>query len=555
MADLFMTPGGAGLMDGTTPENGFDWAAFDAWATGAAAAGDNLYVGPGNYVGTANVVSALDGTALLPINIIGVSSLTTLAEATGTDRPLWAINAGIYAQFNDYWNIRNLRMTGNAGNHLLRFDKGGRAGNLDVDQAGAGNAIQNFGTGSIVEGCRARSVGGTGIRLSSESFASECVVYGSLAGVNVSGSSGRVLDNLVFDCATAIDIDNISRSTIFRNTLYNGTTGILKVAVGLRSYFLENIIAGFTTGANWTGGPDTTDFWDWNVWHNNTTDVVNVTKGPNAINADPQFVDPSLGTVEGFRTRAEVVRNLGLTIFPAGAVAPSIYEGGETNIVGDTDPDFSSDQLLRESLEVVELDGVEVQYVNRMPEDEIEQEPTEGVYVSRHTEFRLPCGDFYPVGLDRPHVGSAIVDDVAHGSNAYVIESVRHPVHSDFWGCIARAAVIAGTFDLDDTATLWKATFTKDPGLGKDTTHTEDATFSGVAAKFMLRSSEAGSYGGQAQIVERYDVYVDTEIGQVDHADLLKDQDYETYRIVSYRNRLSFCEFSVIECEIRKVGP
>jgi len=323
----------------------------------------------------------------------------------------------------------------------------------------------------------------------------------------------------------------------------------------VRAFFIRNIIAGFTTGANWTGGPGTTDFWDWNVWHNNGTDVVNVTKGPNAIDADPLFVDPTLGTVEGFRTRAEVVRNLGLTIFPAGAVAPSIYEGGETNVVGDTDPDFSSDQLLRESLEVVELDGVEVQYVNRMPEDEIEQEPTEGVYLSRHTEFRLPVGDFYPAGLDEPSVGSSIVDDVAHGSNAYIVEAVRRPVHSDFWGCTARASVISGRFDLDDTATLWKASFTKDPGLGKETTHEADATFSGVAAKFMLRSSEAESYGGQSQILERYDVYVDREIGQVDTGDLLKDQDSETYRIVSYRNRLSFREFSVIECEIRRVGP
>ena len=95
MADYYMTPGGAGLVDGSSPANAFDWAGFDAWQTAPAAAGDNLYVGPGNYVGTTDVNAGTDGGVDNRINIIGVSSLDTLAEAFGNDRPLFAMNANV----------------------------------------------------------------------------------------------------------------------------------------------------------------------------------------------------------------------------------------------------------------------------------------------------------------------------------------------------------------------------------------------------------------------------------------------------------------------------
>jgi len=238
--------------------------------------------------------------------------------------------------------------------------------------------------------------------------------------------------------------------------------------------------------------------------------------------------------------------------FAAGFAAGFTAGFAAGQAVLDPGPDLSSDQYFLHGLETVELDDVDVLNVYRMPEHEVEQEPTEGVYLSRNVEFQFPVGDaLYPAGR-RPFVGSAVVDG---DGNTYVITEVRHPFENDFWGCQARASVIADTFDADDTVSLFRPGYTKDPALGKIATLTADVAFANVAAKIMLRESVSEQYGGQDQFVESYDIYIDTDIGQVNNGDILKDQDEKQYKIVSYRNRLHFNEFSVMECELRQVGP
>ncbi|HUT93315.1 MAG TPA: hypothetical protein VMY37_27875, partial [Thermoguttaceae bacterium] len=272
---------------------------------------------------------------------------------------------------------------------------------------------------------------------------------------------------------------------------------------------------------------------------------VNVTKGRHALIVDPQFVDP---TTFDFRVRKEALRNLGLNLVTFGAVPPSIYEGGATGIAGTTPIDLSQDQLLFDGLETIYLDGSEIQHVLRLEEDVTEQEPTEGVYLSRNVEFHLPYGAAIYPGGRTPAVGGVITDD----DNSYVILAVRQPKFCDFWGCSTRAMAIVGTYELDNLATWWPAVDTMDAAGGKITAHpSADATFTDVPAKFMLRPSVPQEYAGQKQFVEKYDVYVDGDIGQLDNGDLLKDEHDKQYTIISFRNRDRIEELSVLECELR----
>jgi len=70
-----------------------------------------------------------------------------------------------------------------------------------------------------------------------------------------------------------------------------------------------------------------------------------------------------------------------------------------------------------------------------------------------------------------------------------------------------------------------------------------------------LVGAEDGTYAGQKQPLERYDIYVSEDIGQVNAGDLLKDENGKDYEIVAYRNRDRMDEFSIMVCELRRVGP
>ena len=545
MATYYMTPGGAGLRTGLTPENAWGYAEFRVWEAATCLPGDILYVGPGAYVATGATGGARDGTAADRISVIGVGDLNYPENTpVGDDRPLLGLGAFRF-WFDDYWNVFNLRMTGTTALDLCQIGSRSQVCNLDVDQAGAGRAGYLNGWYGSFEDCRFRSVGGIALDIASYGLIDRCILWDSPVGFYTGGDATSLFNNLIYGCATAIELAAGAQfDYIVGNTLYDGTTGILGAAGNAENLILRNIISGFTTGANWAAAAPRNK-WDYNVWWNNGTDVVNVTKGRHALTVDPQFVDP---TTFDFRVRKEALRNLGLNLVTFGAVPPSIYEGGATGIAGITPIDLSGDQLLFDGLETIYLDGSEIQHVLRLEEDVTEQEPTEGVYLSRNVEFHLPYGAAIYPGGRTPAVGGVITDD----DNSYVILAVRQPKFCDFWGCSTRAMAIVGTYELDNLATWWPAVDTMDAAGGKITAHpSADATFTDVPAKFMLRPSVPQEYAGQKQFVEKYDVYVDGDIGQLDNGDLLKDEHDKQYTIISFRNRDRIEELSVLECELR----
>ena len=550
MTVLYMTPTGAGAFNGLTPSDAFDWNAFRAWTIVGFVPGDSVYAESGNYT-PASTPGSADGNPAALLSLIGITNLSDLTSfAQGDDRPLFDFTAtpGEELTFDDYWRVGNLRSLVDSGFDAIQVGHAGLVWNCDGRNLGSGYGIGLRGNDAAVFSCSAQAPFGTAcIRANIYSVVQDCDLSDSPIGIRCIEARARLLGNLIRDCAIGIHLENDKQIVIVGNTLYNGVTGILG-SNNMWCRIVRNIISGFATPAHWTVSAEPSNYWDWNVWHNSATPV-NVTKGPNAINADPQFSDPTLGTAAGFRVQTEVARQLGVNLFMAGGVPPSIYDGGETNISGTTDPDHSQDQLLLDGLETVTLDDAEVQNVYRLQETEDEREPTEGVYLERNVRFMFPVGtDIYPAGTE-PSVGGVIVDG---DLQSYKILAIRPPKHSDFWGATTRGLVISGTYSLDSTVTLFPAVETLSAAGSTITTHpAADASFNEVPAAIQLRASDPADWAGRRQITEIYDIYVDGDVGQLNNGDVLRDQDLKVYSIISFRNRDEIGENSVIECELR----
>jgi len=183
----------------------------------------------------------------------------------------------------------------------------------------------------------------------------------------------------------------------------------------------------------------------------------------------------------------------------------------------------------------------------RLADTEMEGDPTEGGYLQRRTEWHLSTLQAYT-----PAVGNTITD--ADGV-VWIVQTVREPEAGDFWGLTCLESSITDDVALEDRVWLHPGVDTLDAWGSKLTNHTAfDPAFADVPAKIMLRPSVAAEELGQRDFVERFDIYVARDIGQVHNGDVLKDGPGKQYTIVSYRNRNQIDELSVIECEDRISG-
>ena len=227
---------------------------------------------------------------------------------------------------------------------------------------------------------------------------------------------------------------------------------------------------------------------------------------------------------------------------------PTGYAAGQAALIPASPIDMHLDHYLLDGLETVTIDGVNTPYAWREREYVREQDPSEGVYLSRNVDFTFAAN----VGTV-PNVGGLILDTAGH---AYLITEVSPPFTGtstgDYWRAKSRDCVIADTYSLDNTVSLYPAVDTLDAWGSKITTYpTAAPTFTAIAAKIVLLPATAEEVAGQTQFTERYDIYVDQQIGQVHNGDLIQDEDAKWYQIVSYRNRTRIDELSVIECELR----
>jgi hypothetical protein len=241
--------------------------------------------------------SARAGTVAAAISIIGVDSGTTAEPpttadwSTGTDRPLFAMGA-YYLRTGSYWVIKNIRATTTSFNGF--YLNRGVLYNCKSENTSATADRYAFQAGSESEviACEGASTNGRAIELSTSTTAICCYAHDSTGRGFGCSNNGVVLTSCIADtCGVGFEVATRQFCAAVNCTIYNCTTGISGTTGWV--VFLNNIIDACTTGASWTSNL-AINWFDYNCW-DNTTDVSNVTKGPNAQTGDPGLNDPANG--------------------------------------------------------------------------------------------------------------------------------------------------------------------------------------------------------------------------------------------------------------------
>ena len=299
MANFYLTPTGGGLLDGSSWANAFSLAEFTTWITTNALAGDFCYVLEGTYTFTADINSALDGTAVAPISVMGVKAETTNEPPVysdwallAADRPVFACGAYIY-QLDNYWHTYNVSFTGTSG-ALAREDAGALFWNCKANNTSgvaARYGFFNFDYGRLVS-CEAISTNGSAI-ITEITRIIMSYVHDSNIGINtLYGNYNTALHCVIDTCVTGVSLGNFGHN-IINSTIYGCTTGISSSS-SHSGLFINNIINDCTTGVSWTT-EQKSNFWDFNNFEGNGTARTNVTAGNNDTAVDPQFTNAAGG--------------------------------------------------------------------------------------------------------------------------------------------------------------------------------------------------------------------------------------------------------------------
>lgn len=264
----------------------------DEWSD-SVTAGNKVWVasttGGVTYTPVENMIAAVNGTALLPKTYEAYLDVRG-TRPTGADRPTIAHTTYTFVSAAySIWKYFIFTATTQIG-----FQAGGDNVILECKSTGAGGiAAFDGGTVNTYISCEGISSIGTALSLPHYSKAINCYLHDSSIGIDISAQNYTSVSHLIIDtCTTGIKLTSAASGIFVNNTIYNCTTGI-SATVAYSMSFINNIITGCTTGASWTAARPI-NFWDYNCW-NNTTDVSNVTKGPNDITADPLLNAPADG--------------------------------------------------------------------------------------------------------------------------------------------------------------------------------------------------------------------------------------------------------------------
>lgn len=296
-ADMYVTAAGAGDNSGDSWANAMTIAEFETDFEGSAEAGDRyFFMGGQTYTLTQDIITALDGTAALPIQLIGVASGTTNEPpvasdwASGADRPTLACGAWTFT-WDDYTHMHNFIATG-TDLSILWGDTNAMLDNvIATNSSGTGNRYA-FVNGAIygkVINSELVCTNGYGalINFADVSFS---YIHDCVNGLVIGSNSCSITFTIIDTCSTSgVNLASYDSVLMINDTIYACGTGI--TATDSNSNMIINcIINDCTTGANWTGGTNIlNNYWDYNNWEGNTSDTSNVTKGNNATANDPQF--------------------------------------------------------------------------------------------------------------------------------------------------------------------------------------------------------------------------------------------------------------------------
>jgi hypothetical protein len=263
------------------------------WAAVNKTAGNDIYVQPGTYTLGETITAACAPTYTAPIRIIGYNTVRGDIPQ-GTDRPLINCTAAWIANFGiNFLMLYNLRFTGASTSTFICYTC------ISVNcyfENISGNAnkiaFSNAGNSAILFHCELVSTNGIAAQFADpDGLCVSCYIHDSAQGILYGGASGCVIAN----CTTAgmLLTSDAAFNDVHGNIFYNCGIGIKGQTEGSVT-IINNIFHTCTTGLSWTNRA-VFPFLDFNCFYNNTTDVTNVTKGPNDITDDPLLKSPVTG--------------------------------------------------------------------------------------------------------------------------------------------------------------------------------------------------------------------------------------------------------------------
>lgn len=246
-------------------------------------AGNTIYVKAGTYTTGAISIGTGNGSALLPVKIVGYNATRT-DMPTGDNRPLLDL-AGNQATFGTQYHIRNFRMTSTNGNGCVAY-----TGNnsLMVNCKLISTAVSStayavtMGSNTLLFDCHlvSNGIGVTGNTAAMSVIG--CYVQGNTIGVNLAhaGNTATCINNLIVGFSDAgIRVPNSMTEylLIMGNTIYTsdntGTTGISLAAGATSPRMINNIIAGCENDTNFNSGAVLSVFADYNIYADSNSNV------------------------------------------------------------------------------------------------------------------------------------------------------------------------------------------------------------------------------------------------------------------------------------------
>lgn len=295
--------------------------------------GQTIYVkNDGTMTLTGATTVTNDGTSINPLTLKGYN-ISRGDNPVGTNRPLIAGAANNFF-FDNYWKLKYLRVT-TTTSLGLRADVDSCIENCSVTNSSGSadrSALEAGSSTTKIFKCEGVSTNGDAVNLTSGgSSVYASYLHNSNVGVRLGGDFCSIEGNLIdtnasgiYDGGTA-GIDGVK---VKNNTIYNNTTGILSND-GSGWLVDSNLLDNNTTGASWTTEQGINCF-DRNQWSNNGTDVVNVTKGDNALTQNVTLTDPANG---------DFTLPSG-----AGAIGAGMQVGTDEGAVGDYKWNIGADQ-------------------------------------------------------------------------------------------------------------------------------------------------------------------------------------------------------------------
>ena len=304
--------------------------------------GNIMYIKSGTYTIGGAVSVAKTGTSGLPIRLVGYDTSRSVVPAEGS-RPTLAF-AALTARFADYNLFESIIFTTTETDGIA-MASGCLLSNRKITNSSgtasrvACNGVSNASDGLKIINSELISTNGTAIANSTTNdrwHIDGCYIHDSVTGISATAIGTVVTGCIIDTCTTGISV-GATALVIVGCTLYSGTTGI-SIGTQVQVSVLHNIISGFTTGISATSNI-AGNLYDYNNFHNNTTNRSNVTAGDNDIALDPQFTDaPNGNFTPGTNMKITVPFPGGLTTTYAylGAVQPNATGGssGGARVMG-----------------------------------------------------------------------------------------------------------------------------------------------------------------------------------------------------------------------------